>query len=85
MGFISHHITPLVITSLGGQIHTHANTYTYTYTHIYTYRHSHGNNFKKPGVCRSVAGAPGLTIFQSISLSWYSLDSNFSSSCIGKS
>ena len=33
MAFISRHITPLVINSLGGG-HTHANTHTHTHTHI---------------------------------------------------
>ena len=46
MASISHHITPLVINSLGGE-HIHANTH--------TYRHPHRNNFKKPGVRWSVA------------------------------
>jgi len=36
-GFISHHITPLVINSLGGGD---------THTHI-----ADKNNFKKPGAC----------------------------------
>ena len=45
MGSISHHITPLVINSLGGgHTHTHATF-------------ADRNNSKKPGMCRLVAGA----------------------------
>ena len=52
MGSISHHITPLVINSLGGgHTHTHANTH----TRIQTF--ADRSNSKKPGVCRLVAGA----------------------------
>ena len=43
MGSISHHITPLVINSLGGG-HTH--------THTHTRIHPHRNNTKKPGARR---------------------------------
>ena len=43
--FISRHITPLVINSLGG-----GDTHTHTHKHTYAYRHPHRNNFKKPGV-----------------------------------
>ena len=39
MGFISRHITPLVINSLGGG-HTHTSTHTHTYIRL------HRNNFK---------------------------------------
>ena len=35
MGFMSRHITPLVINSLGGG-HTQTHTYTYTHTHKHT-------------------------------------------------
>ena len=49
MGSISHHITPLVINSLGGG-HTH------------TRIHPHRNNTKKPGARWPKAGAPGLKI-----------------------
>ena len=52
MGFISRHITPLVINSLVGR-HTHANTHTHT-------DDPHRINFKKPGVCQPVAGVPDL-------------------------
>ena len=51
MGSISHHITPLVINSLGGG-HTH--------THILKFVDR--SNTKKPGVCRPAAAAPGLKI-----------------------
>ena len=53
MGSISCHITPLAINSLGGG-HTH------THTHKHIYRRPHRNDFKKPGECRPMAGAPGL-------------------------
>ena len=36
MKFISCHITPLVINSLGGT-HTHTHTHTHTYTHTHTH------------------------------------------------
>ena len=39
MGSISHHITPLVINSLGGG-HTHAHTHTHTHTHTRTHTHT---------------------------------------------
>jgi len=59
-GSISHHITPLVINTLrGGHIYTHIHTNTYTQTHTDFVERS---NFKKPGVCRPSAGAPGLKI-----------------------
>ena len=47
MGSISHHITPLVINSLGGRHtckhkHTCKHTHTHTHTHIYnTHTHTH--------------------------------------------
>ena len=50
--FISRHITPLVINSLGhGHTHTHTNMHT---------DDPHRINFKKPGVRGPAAGAPGL-------------------------
>ena len=51
MGFISCHITPLVINNLGGghtHMHTHTHACTHTYTFTYTYRHPHKNNVKRP-------------------------------------
>ena len=39
-GSISHHITPLVITSLG-QTHRHTDTDTHTHTHTHTRTHTH--------------------------------------------
>ena len=51
MGFISRHITPLVINSLGGG-HTHTNTH--THTHIHT---SAQKQFQEPGARRPQAGA----------------------------
>ena len=58
MGFISCHITPLVINSLGGR-HTHK------HTHIY--RRPHWNNFKKPGTCTlaCIRLVPGLITWSS--------------------
>ena len=53
MESISHHITPLVIDSLGGG-HTHANTHT---------DDPHMFNFKKPGA-RRPARTPGLKMKQ---------------------
>ena len=53
MGSISHHITPLVINSLGGR-HTH----THTHTHILKF--TDRSNSKKPGAHRPVAGAACL-------------------------
>ena len=50
MEFISRHIMPLVIDSLGGG-HTHTQTHTHT-------DDPHRINFKKPGAGRH---APGLT------------------------
>ena len=51
MESISHHITLLVINSLGGgHTHTHTNTDTHT-------DDPHRMNFKKPGMSRPVAGA----------------------------
>ena len=38
IGFISHHITPLVINSLGGE-HTHTHTQTQTHTLKHTHTH----------------------------------------------
>ena len=51
MGSISHHITPLVINSLGG---AHTNTHTCKHTFIQTFVDR--SNSKKPGVHRPVAG-----------------------------
>ena len=54
MGSISHHITPLVVYSLGGR-HTHKHTHTQTQTHTHTHTHTHiqifvdSSNSKKPG------------------------------------
>ena len=56
IGFISCHIKPLVIDSLGGR-DTHTNTHIHTQTHTHTYIHPHRNNFKKPGMHRHVASA----------------------------
>ena len=53
MGSISHHIAPLVISSLGGG-HTH--------THKHIYRRPHRNNFKKPGMRRPQASAPEVAV-----------------------
>ena len=63
MGFISHHITPLVIYSIG-DVHTDTDTDadTRTQTHTQTHRHTHIHmnmhtddphsiNFKKSGTC----------------------------------
>ena len=55
MEFISHHISPLVIDSLGGG-HTHTHTHKHTSTHTNTQSHTHTDNphrtnFKKPGAC----------------------------------
>ena len=60
MGSIICHIMLLVINSLEGghtlmQTQTHSNTHTHTYTDDL-----HKINFKKPGVHRPVADAPGL-------------------------
>ena len=53
MGFISCHITPLIINSIrGGHTHTHKHVNTRTY------RRPHRNNFKKPGA----TGPPGLKL-----------------------
>ena len=52
MGSTSHHITPLVINSLGGRhTHTHARTHAHTHTHTHTSIHLHINDSKKPAVC----------------------------------
>ena len=51
MGSISHHITPLVINSLGGG-HTHTHKHTHANTHTFADR----SNSKKPGACRPQAG-----------------------------
>ena len=57
MRFISHHVMPLVITSLGSR-----NTHTHTHTHTNSHTNDlHRINFKKPGRCWPAAGAPGLT------------------------
>ena len=53
MESISCHITPLVITSLGGR-HTHKHTYTRTYTDK-----PHRIKFKKPGMHQQLP-VPGL-------------------------
>ena len=45
MGSISHHITPLVIDSLGADTHIH--THTHTHTHIQKF--ADRSNTKKPG------------------------------------
>ena len=45
MESISHHITPLVINSLGGGPHTHTHTHANTHTHTYTYRRSAQDQF----------------------------------------
>ena len=47
-GYISHHIMPLVINSLGGR-HTHATTH--------VYRHPHRKFFKKPDVHRLLSAS----------------------------
>ena len=45
--YMSHHIMPLVINSLGVDVHahvrarTHTHTYTHTHTHTYTHTHTH--------------------------------------------
>ena len=56
MGFISHHITPLVINSFG-------NGHTHTHTHAHT-DDPHRINFKKPGARWPMAGTPGLKTFR---------------------
>ena len=71
MGFISHHITSLVINSLGGRhTYTHTNTHTYTnthtQTHTYTYRYLHRNNFKKSGVPDAGWRVPGFKKLRSV-------------------
>ena len=44
MRFISRHITPLVINSLGGEhTHKHTHKHTHTYTHTHTHTHTHTN------------------------------------------
>jgi len=53
---ISHHITPLVINSLGG-----GDTHTHTHTCVCARTHTHTDivdksNFKKPVVCQPLAG-----------------------------
>ena len=57
MGFISHHITPLVINSLGRR---------YTHTHTHTRMHTdnpHRIYFKKQGTRRPQAGMPDLIMY----------------------
>ena len=49
MGSISHHITPLVVNSLGG-----GDTHTHTHTHILKF--TDRSNSKKPGSHQPVAG-----------------------------
>jgi len=49
-GFISYHIMPLVINSLGGG-HTHTHTHAHTHTHMHVHTHTDiadKSNFKKP-------------------------------------
>ena len=66
MGFISCHITPLVVNSLGGRdtckrTHTRMHTSTHAHKHTHTHAHTHvphGINFKKP----EGRHAPGLEI-----------------------
>ena len=60
MGSISHHITPLVVHSLGdGHTFTHTRTHTYANTHTHTHTHTFvdRSNFKKPGAHRPVVGS----------------------------
>ena len=58
IGSISHHITPLVINSLGGR-HTHTYTHTHAHTHTHTNTHTdirRQSNSKKPGMRWPAAG-----------------------------
>ena len=41
MEFISHHIMPLVIISLGGGHKTHRHMHTHTRAHAHTHAHTH--------------------------------------------
>ena len=68
MGFISHHITPLVINSLGGRhTHTHTNKHTHTQTHTHI-QMSAQEQFQE------TSHAPGLTIFNNYRASKPMLD-----------
>ena len=58
MGFISRHIMPLVINSLG---HRHTDTDASTHTD-----NPHRINFKKPGECRPQAGIHGLKVVKKL-------------------
>ena len=67
MGSISHHITPLVISSLkGGHTHTCKHTHTHTHTRIQTF--ADRSNSKKPGTLACGWRAPGLKIISPESL-----------------
>ena len=57
IGSISHHITPLVINSLGGG-HTHANTHMHTFVDR--------SNSKKPGAGRSAPGLKTVRVLRSL-------------------
>ena len=63
MWFISCHITPLAINSLGGghtHTHTHTHTHIHTHTDTYTYRHPHRNNLRNQVHTGLGQRAPGL-------------------------
>ena len=50
MWFISRHITPLVIYSIGGG-HTHTHTHMHTYTHMHKHTHTHTHTHT-PTICK---------------------------------
>ena len=74
MESMSHHITLLIINSLGGRHahkHTHTHTHTHTHAHKHTHTHTHTHTciqtIRTGSILRNqarwpVAGTPGLKI-----------------------